>query len=243
MMMISSSSVRVVAGAPLTSKTVSTPLARTIPVKPGGMLVVRCPDHHLEISGTGTLHHTRLLHMLRVSRTTVLTRRVVRMQASSNKSTDFDFDAALASVAEKVCDGRQCCVGIDSTLCCHQFEKADNKPALLGWGVAGLSVFFFAEWLIHLPGLNFVRSGGLVDHQMIYPHSPPQLLGFPIQLLGLVMLPYLVVRYYVDGADLAKDAGDAVVCGVHLWECTAVTSHLCTPQTSVTSKLPGLEKK
>lgn len=38
-----------------------------------------------------------------------------------------------------------------------QFEKADNKPALLGWGVAGLSVFFFSEWLIHLPGLNFVR--------------------------------------------------------------------------------------
>lgn len=28
-------------------------------------------------------------------------RRVVRVQASSNKQTDFDFDAALASVADK----------------------------------------------------------------------------------------------------------------------------------------------
>lgn len=42
-------------------------------------------------------------------------------------------------------------------------------------------------------------------------HFLLQLLGFPIQLLGLIMLPYLVVRYYVDGADLAKDAGEAVV--------------------------------
>lgn len=85
----------------------------------------------------------------------------------------------------------------------------------------------------------------IVDH---YAHGyvaliasvPPQLLGFPIQLLGLVMLPYLVVRYYVDGADLAKDAGEAVVC----WSDWQRVHTLCAPtQTSVTSKLPGLEKK
>lgn len=92
---------------------------------------------------------------------TVLARRVVRVQASSNKSTDFDFDAALSTMAEKV--------GVGFTVWdlrrghhapAPQFEKADNKPALLGWGVAGLSVFFFSEWLIHLPGLNFVRAYG-----------------------------------------------------------------------------------
>jgi hypothetical protein len=31
------------------------------------------------------------------------------------------------------------------------------------------------------------------------------LLGFPIQLLGLLMLPYLGIRYLVDGGDVAKD--------------------------------------
>ena len=38
-----------------------------------------------------------------------------------------------------------------------QFEKADNKAAIIGWSAAGLGAFFFTEWLIHLPGLNLVR--------------------------------------------------------------------------------------
>ena len=66
------------------------------------------------------------------------------------------------------------------------------------------------------------------------------MLGFPIQLLGLIMLPYLVVRYYVDGADLAKDAGEAVVRVVVSWWWPA---SLWCAQTAVTNKLPGLEKK
>jgi hypothetical protein len=41
--------------------------------------------------------------------------------------------------------------------------------------------------LIHLPALNV-------------------LLGFPIQLLGLLALPYLGVRYLIDGGDVSKDA-------------------------------------
>ena len=45
---------------------------------------------------------------------------------------------------------------------------------------------FTAEWLIHLPLLDF-------------------LLGFPVQLLGLFMLPYLGLRYLVDGGDVNKD--------------------------------------
>lgn len=48
LMISSSSSVRVVAGAPLTSKTVSTPPVRPILFKPAGtLLVVRWPDHIL----------------------------------------------------------------------------------------------------------------------------------------------------------------------------------------------------
>lgn len=50
-----------------------------------------------------------------------------------------------------------------------------------------------AEWLIHLPLFN-------------------ALLGFPIQLLGLVMTPYLAIRYYVDkDGDMFDDAEALVV--------------------------------
>lgn len=42
------------------------------------------------------------------------------------------------------------------------------------------------------------------------PHHP-QLLGWPIQLLGLLALPVAVVRYGLDGKDWSADAGDAVV--------------------------------
>lgn len=48
------------------------------------------------------------------------------------------------------------------------------------------------------------------------------LLGFPVQLLGLVLLPYLGVRYLADGGDVAKDVEAAAG--------------------SVIKKLPGLEK-
>lgn len=43
-----------------------------------------------------------------------------------------------------------------STVSCLQFEKSDNKGAIIGYGAAGLIAFFFSEWLIHLPLLNFV---------------------------------------------------------------------------------------
>lgn len=40
------------------------------------------------------------------------------------------------------------------------------------------------------------------------------MLGFPVQLVGLLTLPYLVVRWYVDGNDAAKDLEDAAVSGI-----------------------------
>lgn len=52
----------------------------------------------------------------------------------------------------------------------------ENKPAVVAWGAAGVSAFIFTEWLIHLPALDV-------------------LLGFPIQMIGVLMLPTLLYRY------------------------------------------------
>jgi hypothetical protein len=38
-----------------------------------------------------------------------------------------------------------------------------------------------------------------------------QLLGFPVQLVGLLALPYLGVRWFVDGQSAGKDIEEAVV--------------------------------
>jgi len=85
----------------------------------------------------------------------------------------------------------------------EKFEKAENKPAVIGLSAAAAGAFFFTEWLIHLPLMNV-------------------LLGFPIQLLGVVMLPVLGVRYLVNGKSVAADASDAV--------------------SSIVKELPGLGK-
>lgn len=39
-----------------------------------------------------------------------------------------------------------------------QFEKSENKPAIIGYSAAALGAFFTAEWLIHLPLLDFVSG-------------------------------------------------------------------------------------
>eukprot|EP00210_Caulerpa_lentillifera_P005150 g4922.t1 len=67
-----------------------------------------------------------------------------------------------------------------------KFEQTENKPVVIGYGVAGLVAFLITEWLIHLPGLDF-------------------LLGFPIQLVGVLMAPLLLIRYLVDGQDVTED--------------------------------------
>eukprot|EP00882_Tetradesmus_deserticola_P020496 GHRQ01022144.1.p4 GENE.GHRQ01022144.1~~GHRQ01022144.1.p4 ORF type:complete len:102 (-),score=25.41 GHRQ01022144.1:350-655(-) len=45
------------------------------------------------------------------------------------------------------------------------------------------------------------------------PHraAPPQVLGFPVQLVGLLTLPYLGVRWLVDGKDASGDLEAAAV--------------------------------
>lgn len=61
----------------------------------------------------------------------------------------------------------------------NKFEQAENKVAIAGWFVAAFAAITMAEWLIHLPGLNV-------------------LLGFPVQLLGLIATGNLALRYFVD---------------------------------------------
>jgi hypothetical protein len=41
-----------------------------------------------------------------------------------------------------------------------QFEKAENKPVVIGWVSAAVAAFFVAEWLIHLPALDVVSCSG-----------------------------------------------------------------------------------
>jgi hypothetical protein len=42
-------------------------------------------------------------------------------------------------------------------------------------------------------------------------YLPAQILGFPVQLVGLLALPYLGVRWFVDGKSAGKDIEEAVV--------------------------------
>eukprot|EP00878_Enallax_costatus_P019348 GHUV01020411.1.p1 GENE.GHUV01020411.1~~GHUV01020411.1.p1 ORF type:complete len:151 (+),score=32.72 GHUV01020411.1:69-521(+) len=85
-----------------------------------------------------------------------------------------------------------------------KFEKTENKPIVIAYVAAAVFAFFAAEWLIHLPALDI-------------------LLGFPVQLVGLLALPYLSVRWFVDGEDAGKDIEEYAG--------------------KIVSKLPGLEKK
>lgn len=39
-----------------------------------------------------------------------------------------------------------------------QFEASDNKAVVIGYSVAAVFAFFFAEWFIHLPLFNFVSG-------------------------------------------------------------------------------------
>lgn len=72
-----------------------------------------------------------------------------------------------------------------------KFEASDNKAAIVGYSAAAIGALWFSEWLIHLPLLDF-------------------LLGFPIQLLGLSLLPYFGVKYYVEKeGNITSDAGKA----------------------------------
>lgn len=68
----------------------------------------------------------------------------------------------------------------------NKWEEADNKPVVAAYGVGALAALFITEWFIHLPLLDF-------------------LLGFPAQLVGVLVGPVLAVRYLVDKEDFGAD--------------------------------------
>ena len=47
------------------------------------------------------------------------------------------------------------------------------------------------EWLLHLPALDL-------------------LLGFPVQLVGVLVLPSLILRYTKDGKSVTEDMGNEI---------------------------------
>ncbi len=67
-----------------------------------------------------------------------------------------------------------------------QWEAADNKPVLAGYGVGLLVGLYFVESLIHLPVLNLV-------------------IGFPLELLGVMSAGALALRYLKQGGDAEAD--------------------------------------
>lgn len=73
----------------------------------------------------------------------------------------------------------------------NKFEKVENKPLVIGYGVGALVAFLLVEWLIHLPILDI-------------------LLGFPAQLLGVLLGPLLLIRYLVDKEDISADIEQTV---------------------------------
>jgi hypothetical protein len=72
-----------------------------------------------------------------------------------------------------------------------RWEKAENKGAIIGGFAAAATALVVGEWVIHLPLLNV-------------------LLGFPVQLLGLFVMPPLAVRYLVGGKSVEKDVEEQV---------------------------------
>lgn len=63
------------------------------------------------------------------------------------------------------------------------------------------------------------------------PACRAQLLGFPIQVVGVVMTPVLAVRYLVDKKDAGKDLVELVVscCWPQSCACHYRNSHGCNP--------------
>lgn len=126
-----------------------------------------CAARVTGLGGTGFLVPSPLRIGASKRKPAGLTKKTGELHVVRAQDQEFDFDALLAKAADK-------------------FEKAENKPVVIGYGVGALVAFFIVEWLIHLPVLDI-------------------LLGFPAQLLGVLAGPYLLIRYLVDKEDITKD--------------------------------------
>jgi hypothetical protein len=58
-----------------------------------------------------------------------------------------------------------------------------------------------------------------------------QLLGFPVQLIGVLSLPYLYVKYGIEGGNFVDDVGNAAVSSVPLLK--------MLPDSNTISQLPS----
>ena len=90
---------------------------------------------------------------------------------------------------------------------------------VVGYSVGLLVGLYFVESLIHLPVLNLVRLSAVrgpqaTAHTKVPGHpltraapSPPhpQVIGFPLELLGVMSAGALALRYTVEGVDPATD--------------------------------------
>lgn len=92
-----------------------------------------------------------------------------RATAVAARAEARDFDSLLELGAEK-------------------WEKAENKPVLVGYGVGGLVALSITETVVHAPVLNV-------------------LLGFPLELLGILSAGSLALRYLKEGEDPLEDLG------------------------------------
>lgn len=100
-----------------------------------------------------------------------------------------------------------------------QYENAENKPAVAAYAGGAVSAIIFAEWLIHKPGLNIVSfaatPAALIMRQQFCLSQILclflQLLGFPIQLFGLLLLPGAILKYLVEKESPADDVRGALV--------------------------------
>jgi type IV secretory pathway TrbD component len=61
--------------------------------------------------------------------------------------------------------------------CLLQFEKAENKPVVIGWVSAAVAAFFVAEWLIHLPALDVVSHVGRCACRKLAQSKPSIMTG------------------------------------------------------------------
>jgi hypothetical protein len=90
---------------------------------------------------------------------------------------------------------------------------------VVGYSVGLLVGLYFVESLIHLPVLNLVRlapvrglqaspqPSALATHLTRAAPPPPhaQVIGFPLELLGVMSAGALALRYTVEGVDPTTD--------------------------------------
>jgi hypothetical protein len=117
-----------------------------------------------------------------------------RSVASAKSSAAFGGRAALRAHTRSVAPARSAVqvraanINTEELLIKAQrtWDTVENKPVVVGYSVGLLVGLYFVESLIHLPVLNLV-------------------IGFPLELLGVMSAGALALRYTVEGVDPTTD--------------------------------------